>query len=256
MRDAGQTFRQQGYFLAKAVFSDAELIVLENEFDWVVERLLGSEENVNARWKGPAISEIDGGGSTVIHTHNIQSYSAIWMQALMQDRFLDVAETILGADIVLHHTKLFCKPPLTGSPFPMHQDWQYFPTVKDSMIAAIIHVSEATDEMGCIRVYPRSHELGRKQRTKGQGKPSNLLRNYPIEGATTVEAEPGDVLFLHYFTLHGSLPNRSEKTRKTVLVQLHAGDDEVAGNNRHSNVRLVLRGHNQTATRVNVGRIR
>ena len=52
---------------------------------------------------------------------------------------------------MLHHSKLFCKPPETGSPFPMHQDWQYFPSVKDTMIAAIIYVSAATDEMGCVR---------------------------------------------------------------------------------------------------------
>ncbi len=58
-------------------------------------------------------------------------------------KFLDIAEQILGPDIILHHTKLFQKPQGKGAPFPMHQDWQYFPTVKDTMIAGIIHVSEA-----------------------------------------------------------------------------------------------------------------
>ena len=53
----------------------------------------------------------------------------------------------------------------------MHQDWQYFPSVKDSMIAAIIYVSEATDEMGCVRVYPGSHkQLGRTDGMMGSGK--------------------------------------------------------------------------------------
>ena len=43
----------------------------------------------------------------------------------------------------------------------MHQDWPYFPSLNDSMIAGIIHVSDATDEMGCLLVFPGSHKLGR-----------------------------------------------------------------------------------------------
>jgi len=47
-----------------------------------------------------------------------------------------------------------------------------------------------------------------------------------------------------YFTLHGSTPNRSERVRKTVLAQLHSGDDYVIDNPRvdHANECLVLSG--------------
>ena len=106
-------------------------------------------------------------------------------------------------------------PPEKGSPFPMHQDWQYFPSVKDTMMAAIIYVSDATDEMGCVRVYPGSHkELGRTDGMMGGGQNKEITERYPIEDATVLEAEAGDVLFFSYFTLHGSMPNRSKKMRK------------------------------------------
>jgi len=39
------------------------------------------------------------------------------------------------------------------------QDWTYFPTTQDSMIAGSIHVSDADDRRGCLRVYPGSHRL-------------------------------------------------------------------------------------------------
>jgi ectoine hydroxylase-related dioxygenase (phytanoyl-CoA dioxygenase family) len=116
------------------------------------------------------------------------------------------------------------------------------------MMAGIVHLSNATDEMGCLRVYPGSHRLGRVPQTSGQID-SELLREYPLEKATLVECEPGDVVFFHYFTLHGSMPNRSPRTRKTVLVQMHAGNDEVEEGNRHSNARLVLHGWNHCASR-------
>ena len=130
----------------------------------------------------------------------------------------------------------------------MHQDWTYFPTVKDTMIAGIIHVSPATDEMGCLRVYPGSHRLGRVAGTSGTTR-SELLEQYPLEGALPLEAEPGDVAFFHYFTLHGSRPNTSTRVRKTVLAQLHAGTDRLEPNVKHPNERLVLRGWNHAATR-------
>jgi hypothetical protein len=48
------------------------------------------------------------------------------------------------------------------------------------------------------------------------------------------------------------MPNRSPHTRKTVLVQMHAGNDEVEEGNRHPNARLALHGWNYGASRSRV----
>lgn len=248
MNDIRAFYDQNGYYVARSVFSPDEIRVLETDFDRIVSQLTHGQEDVNARWSGPEMDRLGANSTVVLHTHNVQHYSAVWMRALMHEKFLDVAGAILGADIVLHHSKLFQKPAEKGAPFPMHQDWTYFPTLKDTMMAGIIHVSAATDEMGCFRVYPGTHKLGRIAGTSGQ-MPSELLAGYPIEGATPLEAQPGDVVFFHYFLLHGSLPNRSDKVRKTVLVQMHAGTDEVEEGCKHFNAHLVLRGWNHAATR-------
>ncbi len=249
-------FEGNGYYFAKSVYSASEIQGMEKDFDKALAQILNTEKDTNARWGGKLMDELDEGDSVLFHTHNIQSYSAVWLNAFMKSEFLDLAEAILGPDIILHHSKLFCKPPEKGSPFPMHQDWQYFPSVKDTMIAAVIYVSEATDEMGCIRVHPGSHELGRSHGTMGHGQNVEVTDRYPLDEGTILEAKPGDVLFFSYFTLHGSMPNRSSKMRKSVLVQMYAGDDEIEADNSHTNVRLVLRGWNHLATRANVGEIR
>jgi len=243
-----ESFLENGYYLAKGVFQPNDIAGLETDFDRIVAQLQRSGEDANARWGGSAMEKIGGAQTVVLHTHNVQCYSAAWHAALLNPRFLDVAEQILGPDIVLHHSKLFQKPPEKGAPFPMHQDWSYFPTQKDTMIAGIIHVSEASDEMGCLRVVPGSHRLGRVEGTNGQ-KATEFLDQYPLEAALPLEAQPGDVAFFHYFTLHGSMPNQSAQTRKTVLVQLHAGDDDVEPGVEHANARLVLRGWNHCAGR-------
>ena len=194
-------------------------------------------------------------GDVVLHTHNVHQYSSTWLRALQQKTFLDQAERILGPDIILHHTKLFFKPPGVGSPFPLHQDWSYFPTEKDTMIAAVIHLTDVSSEMGCLRVCPGSHRLGRLPGSSGQSS-SAFPREYSIDSAVPVEARAGDVLFFHYFTLHGSLPNRSPHPRKTVLVQMYGGQDQVEPGNPHPDERLVLRGWNFRATRDRCGQTR
>jgi phytanoyl-CoA hydroxylase len=245
-----KSFQENGYYVARNVYSAAEVAELERDFDRIVGQLQGSGEGVNARWGGAAIDKIDK-GSVIVHTHNVQIYSSAWLRAFLQPRFLGISQAILSSpDVVLHHSKLFQKPAEKGAPFPMHQDWSYFPTVKDNMIAGIIHVSNATDEMGCLRVYPGTQRLGRREESHGQSvMEDNWLKDYPIEKATVVEAEPGDVVFFHYLTLHGSMPNRSNKVRKTVLVQMHSGDDKVEDPNNHPNARLVLSGWNHHAKR-------
>ncbi len=264
-QDVGEFFAEQGYYLSKGVFSPESLRAMQSDFDRIVQQLEASGEDINARWEGEYTDELDGGTSRIIHTHNVQRYSAVWLAALQDPQFLDVAECILGPDIVLHHTKLFQKPPKEGAPFPVHQDWSYFPTRDDSMIAAIIFLSDADAESGGLSVFPGSHKLGRLDnssgRTIGDSETSTLTSSadlaskYPLEDALTVNAEPGDVVFFSYLTLHGSTPNRSDRNRKTVLVQLYSGHDEVLdeGGDNHVNERLVLRGWNHEMQREAAG---
>ena len=248
-------FDRDGVYMARGVFDRTTVHELESDFDRIVTQLASSTEDIDATWatadrRGDQIQ-------VVLHTHNVQNYSPRWLQALLDPRFLDVAEAILGPDIVLHHTKLFQKPRGAGSPFPMHQDWRYFPTSGDQMIAAIIHVSPATAEMGCVSAYPGSHRLGRLPSTSGQSRFDDaeeyrqFADRYPLAGATVYEAEPGDVLLFSALAIHGSGPNLSSTTRKTVLVQLYSGTAELEDSD-HPVVGLVLRGWNHHATRESV----
>jgi phytanoyl-CoA hydroxylase len=245
-------WQENGFYVAQSIFSSEIVQTLETDFDRMVAQIVrtsGDDANIREAWGGSEMDRLDGGASVVLHCNHPQCFSANWMQALLNPDFLDVVEALVGPDIILHHAKLFQKPAEVGSPFPMHQDWPYFPSRKDTMLAGVIHLSRATDAMGCLRVYPGSHKIGRVQQNRGQ-LPGELIEKYPIEGATVIECEPGDVVFFNYLTLHGSMPNRSTQTRKTVLVQLHAGDDEIDPEGpAHPNLRLALRGWNHALTR-------
>ena len=105
--------------------------------------------------------------------------------------------------------------------------------------------------MGCFRVYPSTHRLGRMGGMNGMGDDEHAdpKTKYPLENATVLAASPGEVLFFHHCLLHGSNQNVSDKIRKTVLVQMHSGGDEVEAHVRHLNARFALRGWNHAAPR-------
>lgn len=250
-------FERDGVVLVRGLFDGSFVSELAQDFDRIIDQLRSSGEDVNARWDS-AVSHADGAGTEILHTHQVHRYSALWVRALTDPNFVAAATAILGPDVVLHHTKLFLKPPETGSPFPLHQDWRYFPTEHDSMIAAVIHVSDATEDMGCVRTVPGSHHIGPQASTSGRtvwddpDEFAAFTREHPIEDATLHPARAGDVLFFHSFTVHGSGPNRSQRPRKTVLAQLFSGADRLDPISDHPVDGLVLAGRNHHASRQSV----
>tara|TARA_B100000886_G_scaffold72702_1_gene46608 strand:+ start:7 stop:780 length:774 start_codon:yes stop_codon:yes gene_type:complete len=248
------TFNEQGYYLARGLFSQGAISYLEKEFDKIVKQMNASNENINARWGSDLTKTIEDPKSMVLHTHNVQSYSQKMLNMVQDKHLLDVVESLIGPDIVLHHTKLFLKPPKIGSAFPLHQDWSYFPTHRNSMIAAVVHISKSKEDMGRIRLVKGSHKVGRVKGSDGHSYIKDIHGIHDLESAHVVDADPGDVLFFHCCLLHGSKANESENSRKTVLIQLYSGTDKVEYST-HANVQLALRGWNHNATRSSVNEI-
>ena len=248
-------FDQLGYSLCKKVFNQKESNLFENEFDKIITQIKKGNENPNARWGSPLTKKLEKNNSVVIHTHNVQSYSSKMLKMIQNKKLLNIVESLIGPDIILHHTKLFMKPPKIGAAFPLHQDWSYFPTKKNTMIAAVIHLSDSEKNMGSLRVIPKSHKFGKIESSDGYTKNKKIHDEYDLKSAHPIRAKKGDVLFFHCCTIHGSLSNTSLKNRKTILIQLYSGKDYIIDNNNHTNVKLVLKGWNHHARRKNVENI-
>jgi phytanoyl-CoA hydroxylase len=235
-------FQENGYLLVSGIFSVKQLDELEVAFDGIIARRLARREGLDATWGGDAWRAKYGATETVVlHTHDVQAYDAAWTRALVHDPLTEAMSQVIGCpNVQLHHTKLFQKPAEKGSPFPMHQDIPYFPHEKHTMTAAVVHLSDATTDMGCIAVYPGSHKLGQLETWE-----HNHLdpAKYPLSKATLCPAKRGDVLFFNYKTIHGSGINSSSKTRKTVLIQFRDPTDRPTTEVHRSHAQgLMLRG--------------
>jgi len=208
-------YDENGYLLIKQFISRAEAADLRAE----VHDIAARQGPTNATW-----SSVAGQGTQLEHSHDVQFRSSAFTRLLVDPRLTDVFTSLIGPNVQLHHNKMFIKPPERGSPFPMHQDYGYFPHRGNSMTAAILHLDPAPDVKGCVRVYPGSHKLGPLPAI-GQDHHVDPDR-FPLSEATVIEAQAGDLLVFNYLTVHGSGLNTSSEPRTTWLVQVRDPEDE------------------------------
>ena len=207
-------YEQHGYIHVQGMITPEEAAAYRAE----LHALAARQGSNDATW-----TSVKGTGTTITHSHDVQFRSAAITRLLTDPRLTGIAQDIIGPNVQLHHNKMFIKPPERGSPFPMHQDYPYFPHERDSMIAVIIHFDDAPVEKGCLRVVPGSHKLGP---LPAIGQDHHLSEDeYPIEGSLAVPAKAGDAIFMSYLLVHGSGVNVSDEPRTTLLIQMRDPED-------------------------------
>jgi phytanoyl-CoA hydroxylase len=209
MTDDGAAFyRENGYLLVRGVFDAAEVDDMRDAIARILESVGGTEHDRSHTWSGvdPSL-QLKG-------FHDLPYHDAVFTRMVAHPRIVRVLAGLIGPNVQLHHSKMLVKPPEQGAPFPMHQDYPYFPHENHSVLAASVHLDETDEENGCLHVVPGSHTLGPLE---AQGEAHTV--DYPLESGVACPASPGDVLFFNYLTIHGSGVNRSDRTRRNVLFQ-------------------------------------
>lgn len=219
-----QFYEENGYIIVRSAMTPEQIAEMQRESDAVVQRLKDAKEGHSFVWGGKWMSDEDRKSMNINGVHDTQFHSAAFSRLLVNCKaVLDAVEELIGPNIQLHHTKLIVKPPETGAPFPMHQDFPYFPHEKDTMLAAMFHFDDATIENGCLRVLPGSHKLGR---LKVQDDGLYLdPEKYKVEDAMPCDVNAGDAVIFSYLTIHGSGINKSGRPRRNWLVQMRAAED-------------------------------
>lgn len=220
-------YHTHGFILLPGVLSRAQARALRVEGHAVIERLV-ERHDVEATWDSAAAAvphQPMASQTSLQHCHDVQYHSAAFTRLLLDERMIGPASELMQTpNVQLHHNKLFVKPPANGSPFPMHQDWPFFPHQNDSVTAMIVHLDDAPVERGCVRVVPGSHRGGRREH-EGERHWYLPADRFPLDQATPVPAKAGDVLFFSCLMVHGSGVNVSDTPRTTWLLQLRDAAD-------------------------------
>jgi ectoine hydroxylase-related dioxygenase (phytanoyl-CoA dioxygenase family) len=247
-------YQENGYLLVEGLLSRDEAAALREECHALAKRL-SAHKDIDATWGSARQGAMTRGTMTqrgmsiaaqktvLLHCHDVQFHSAAMSRLLVDERLAGVAAALIDSqNVQLHHNKMFIKPPAKGSPFPMHQDYPFFPHARHSMIAAVFHFDDAPVEKGCIQVVPGSHKLGPIEH-QAEGGWHLPFEDYPLEFSVPCPAKAGDVLFFSYLTIHGSGVNSSDEARTTLLVQMRDPSDPPTNDEHHSRGQgMMLRG--------------
>lgn len=216
-------YKDQGYLLMRGVFQADEVEAMRRATDSIIARAAKSGSDRNHAWQGDYVPPEQLKKLVLKGFHDVHYHDAAFARAVLHSNMAAILSKLIGPNVQLHHTKMLVKPPENGAAFPMHQDYPYFPHARHTMLAASVHLDEATMENGCICVVPESHKSGPLPHV---GTYYLNQKEYPLSSGIPCPAEPGDVLFFNYLTIHGSDCNRSARTRRNVLFQYRDAADK------------------------------
>ena len=177
----------------------------------------------------------------VERVHMLHRHHEIHERFMLHPRVLDVAEGLIGPDVLALQTMLFVKRPgADGQGY--HQDSFHIITRPDTLIGAWMALDRADEENGCLWVTPGSQNepvFPDADETKGHGGDLQLADIPSVSGADDPDEsrndlaavaakypgrevpavlDPGDVVFFGGHVLHRSHANRSATRSRRAFV--------------------------------------
>ena len=136
---------------------------------------------------------------------------------------LDQVEELVGPDLISMNSMVLNKPPHVDGRHPLHQDLIYFPfRPADSIVGVWTALDNITRENGCLVMIPGSHKGETHAHDYPDWEHKNFLfvgvKDVDASGRVHIEMEPGDTVFFHSNTIHGSGFNRTEDLRRAIAV--------------------------------------
>lgn len=205
-------FHQDGYLFIKPLLDEEEtqlLIQAAREDQAVHKAAMGVEDAAGKKsklslWNHPG--------------------DDIWGMVSRSKRIVEGAEQLLEDEVYHYHSKLMLKEPKVGGAWEWHQDYGYWyqnGCLLPDMVSCLIALDAATRENGCLQVLRGSHKMGRVEHGRfGQqtgADPERVEWARQMYDLVHCEMQPGEALFFHGNTLHGSSANTSDKSRWSLI---------------------------------------
>jgi len=217
MKQIIKQYQQEGYYLAKNVFSKTFIQKLLNHLSTLTPKVTLPFTNVP--WGYGNL--VDEGPFTQISTNK---------------NVVEFCKNILGDKYIFNHLFIHNKAPFVGASIEWHQevfninsyapgytrdDWKNF-------LQIYIALEKQDLDNGCLRIFPGSHKEGFLPHEDAINEHFSHKRRVPFEVLQTLEQKyglhncelnPGDILFFNHLLVHGSASNASSRSRKAIVLQ-------------------------------------
>jgi non-heme Fe2+,alpha-ketoglutarate-dependent halogenase len=147
-----------------------------------------------------------------------------WIDSIVRHpAILDVVEDLTGPNIRVFHNNVFIKEPHSPEFITWHQDGAYNGVSPPEVLTIWVALSEASVEMGCMKMLKGSHQHGLRVHVDRKADHNLLSRGQQIdilEKAPIIDLAlmPGEMSVHHSYAVHSSEPNRSDQRRIGVMT--------------------------------------
>lgn len=215
-------YHERGYLRIPGVFTPRETEELAAELDRLIAEWASHEAGWTGPWRKVYMDAETEKQSKLVAMHDLQFYSETWCRAVTHPGLTEAIRDLLGPNVELHHSTLHVKPPETGHPFPMHQDWAFYQHADGRYLDVLVHLDDTCHENGEIRFLDGSHKWGPlehiTQTADGPCTPHLPTDRYRLEDTVAVPAKRGDVVCFNLHTVHGSHINVTDQPRRLVRI--------------------------------------
>jgi len=217
-------YHEHGYLRIPEMFTPAETQELSEHLNYLIETWAFKDQGWTGPWRKKYMDAETEKKSKLIALHDLQYYSDVWARAVVKPKLCAaMADLLDGGPVELHHSTLHVKPPETGHPFPMHQDWAFYKHADNRYVDVLVHLDDTRHENGEIRFLAGSHKQGALEHVvkdeEGKGCTPHLpLDKYKLDDTVAVPAKKGDVVVFNIFTIHGSHINVTDEMRRLVRI--------------------------------------
>ncbi len=152
--------------------------------------------------------------------------SSVFFDTILWGQLPGLLTPILGEDIKFDHCKLNNKQPGMSAKVQYHQDHIFEPQTNDSVVVALLLLTDNTVENGCLRIVPGSHRTKYSHTNGGSfvGRIDASHTDHFDAMAHTIEGKAGSVCLMHTWSVHSSDRNRSSVPRPVLITEYKAAD--------------------------------
>ncbi len=148
-----------------------------------------------------------------------------WMKYAVMPEILDAVAQLIGEDIIVWGSALFCKAGKGGKATPWHQDGHYWPIRPLETVTAWIAIDNVNAENSCLRVIPGTHR-DRVSYSHDVDNSDKIILNQVLKPEhlqsappRDIELEPGRFSIHDVYLIHGAEPNNSGKRRAGMVFR-------------------------------------
>ena len=225
-QQARESYFEQGYAVAAGFLNTQWLQRLQGAYLSAVER--SREVSSSNDWFSLQ-SDHNRDEPRIQRIEKIPDQDNEFWEFVIHSDIADLAADIVGPDVVYRDSMINVKCPGTGGAVAWHQDLPFYPHTNTSTIQILIALYDIPAEQGPLTVIPGSHK-GRiydhyDDDNNWTGKVSQPdMDAINLDDAVELTCRAGDAIVLHPLTLHGSAPNRSERSRPVLIHGMSAAD--------------------------------